>query len=523
MPTDSEILLAEASRSPAHRAAIDARLKWLNLARPNQITPPGKWQIWLCMAGRFWGKTRVGAEDMWWHCYTVPGARGAVVAPTTGDLRIYCFEGPAGLKNVIPPAILRGGDIATAYNRSLFEIYFANGSIIQGFSAEEPERLRGPGVTRAWLDELGAWKNKTINEAWSNLNFMLREGVDPRIVATTTPRPKPLIYNLVDRCGKDVIMSTGSSHDNRDNIAASVFERVSIYEGTKTGDQEIHGRLVNLEDAGIVQRSWLKTWAAAKPNGDALPLPKFEYIILSLDTAFSEKNIDKDTGDPDPTGAEVWGVFSLPGDKPRDMFGQRIPPPLYVMLLDCWDEWLGFPELVKRVLGERNTEYGAKDDAIIRPLYGPDYERGSGRKTDLIIIEAKGSGISLLQTLAVNKIKAYAFNPGKADKLARFHMVSHMFKAGLVYVPEGRMVRSDGTFVCGTGRFAKWAEPAIEQWCTFAGEGSIAHDEHVDCASQGLRYLEMAGLLQPTKLPEDEPTEGVIRRSPDEGMNPYAA
>ena len=522
VPTESEILLAEAAKSPQHRAAIDARLRWLRTARPNQITPPGDWDVWLCLAGRFWGKTRTGAEDMWWHCYTIPGARGAVIAPTTGDLRIYCFEGPSGLKAVIPPEILRGGDITTAYNRSLFEIYFANGSLIQGFSAEEPDRLRGPGVTRAWLDELGAWKKQSIQASWDNINFMLREGADPRIVATTTPRPKPLIYSLTKR--STVIMSTGSSYDNKANIAASVFERVSVYEGTKTGEQEIHGRLLSLDDAGIIKKEWLQMWPAAKKDGTPNPLPKFDFLIMSLDTAFTEKTLDKETGDPDPTGCEILGAFTMPGEKPRDLFGKRVYPPTQVMLLDAWDDFLGFPELVKRVLAELKTEYGAADDAFIAPMIGPDYQRGTGRKIDLVVIEDKGSGISLRQTLAGAGIAAYAYNPGNADKLARLHMVSHVYSNGLVWVPEGRLVnKATGAFIRGTGKFASWAEPAIEQWCTFAGEGSIAHDEHVDCASQGIRVLLNHGILMPIKRPEDEPTEGSYSRPPSERANPYAA
>lgn len=397
-------------------------------------------------------------------------------------------------------------------------------SAVYDLEIEDAHEFFANGILVHNCDELGAWKKQSINEAWSNINFMLREGADPRLIATTTPRPKPLIYDLVERVGKDVIMSTGSSMDNRRNIAASVFDRVGVYEGTKVGDQEIHGKLLNLEDSGIIKKQWIKQWPAAKPDGTPNPLPKFDFLIMSLDTAFTEKTLDKETGDPDPTGCEIWGAFTLPGEKPRDLFGKRVYPAMQAMLLDAWDDFLGFPELVKRVLAELKTEYGAADDAHIAPMIGPDYRVGTGRKIDLVVIEDKGSGISLRQTLAGAGIAAYAYNPGNADKLARLHMVSHVFSNGLVWVPEGRLVnKATGAFIRGTGKFASWADTAVEQWCTFAGEGSIAHDEHVDCASQGIRVLLNHGILLPVKRPEDEPTEGVYARPPSERVNPYAA
>lgn len=513
--TNAELLAASVRRSPQMAAASSARLKWLAEARPNQITPGGEWDVWLIMAGRFFGKTRAGAEDMWWHCVDNLGARGAVVAPTHNDLRIYCFEGPSGLCNVVPKEVLRGGELHTAYVKSPYmEMHFANGSIIQGFSADQPDRLRGPGVTRVWCDELASWRR--LKESWDNLNFMLREGKDPRIVVTTTPRPKPLVSQLIRK--KTTVISRGSSYDNRANIAANVFSRIAEYEGTKIGDQEIHGQLLNPEESGVIKRSWLKMW----PHDSKLP--RFELIVISIDTAYSEKDLDKDTGDPDPTACQVWGVFMLPWEKPKDMFGRIIYPPMNVLLLDAWQEWLGFPDLVKRVLKARDVEYGAHDEMYIQPLIGPPTMIGTGRKADQIIVEDIGSGKSLRQTLAGAGIGAYAYNPGNADKLARLHIVSHLFSNGLVWVPEGTLVNPvTKKPVGGTGKFAKWADTAIEQWCTFAGEGSIEHDDNVDAMTQCLRVLSDNGLLQPTKRPEHELTEPVIRAPSERRENPYAA
>ena len=94
--------------------------------------------------------TRAGAEDTFHYAAWNAGTRTAVVAPTQADLRKTIFEGDSGLLSVIPQACLLGGSRDSSYNSSIFQITLWNGSIIQGFSAEKPDRLRGPQFHRAW-------------------------------------------------------------------------------------------------------------------------------------------------------------------------------------------------------------------------------------------------------------------------------------------------------------------------------------------------------------------------------------
>jgi phage terminase large subunit-like protein len=61
-----------------------------------------------------------------------------------------------------------------------------NGAVATTYSADEPERLRGPQHDAAWCDELAAWR---YPEAWDMLMFGMRPGGDPRTVVPTTPRP----------------------------------------------------------------------------------------------------------------------------------------------------------------------------------------------------------------------------------------------------------------------------------------------------------------------------------------------
>ena len=76
--------------------------EWQKTARNKQLTPEKEFLIWLILAGRGWGKTRTGAEDIAIYAMRNENVNCAVVAPTHGDLRRVCFGGNSGLLSVIP-------------------------------------------------------------------------------------------------------------------------------------------------------------------------------------------------------------------------------------------------------------------------------------------------------------------------------------------------------------------------------------------------------------------------------------
>jgi phage terminase large subunit-like protein len=90
------------------------------------------------MAGRGFGKTRLGAEEIAWQAIVQPATRWAVVAPTFSDARDTCAEGESGIV-----AVLQRYQMLQNYNRSIGEILLKNGSRIKLFSADNPERFRG--------------------------------------------------------------------------------------------------------------------------------------------------------------------------------------------------------------------------------------------------------------------------------------------------------------------------------------------------------------------------------------------
>lgn len=232
---DVELLLRQfvTSRSAEQHAT---RATWPDLARPSQLTPPGNWYVWMILAGRGWGKTRTGAEDMAHYALEHPGSRLAVVAPTAAAARDVCVEGESGLARILPDGAVR------AWNRSMGELVLSNGSRFKLFSADEPERLRGYQHHRAWCDELAAW---SYPEAFDQLLFGLRLGDDARVIITTTPKPTSLIRNLLQREG--VHITRGSTFENEANLAPAALEQLRArYEGTRTGRQELYAEV--LED-----------------------------------------------------------------------------------------------------------------------------------------------------------------------------------------------------------------------------------------------------------------------------------
>jgi len=216
---------------------------------------------------------------------------------------------------------------------------------------------------------------------------------------------------------------------------------------------------------GIFKREWIKLFPADKP------LPKFDCILQSLDTALTSNTFS------DPTAFTAFGIFEHKGAKAA-------------MLIDAWQERLEYPELKKKVLSEWKTRYG----------------EGEGKRSDFILVEAKGSGISVIQDLQRAQIPVRAYNPGRADKMQRASLISYLFEAGLVFFPESDRFK---------GKFPSWAEQVVEQLESFP---NASHDDFVDSVTQALRYLRDAMWLKVKDDPEEEDQEDPLPR-----VNPYAS
>lgn len=458
-------IAAEFNAQPEHdRIAKIAHASWVAGAHPYQIPPPLEqdYLVWMMLAGRGAGKTRSAAEALWWWAWLIPGARCLVLAPTSNDVKFTCFEGQSGLLNVIPQELI------VDYNKQDHQIKLVNGSIIRGISADSYERLRGPQWHFAWCDELAAFQY--LQDAWDMMMFGLRLGEQPRVIVTTTPKPKDLILELVGREGDDVIIDRASTYENAVNLAPSFQRQLEQYKGSKLYQQEVLGEIVDLEDGKVVSRDMFRLWPANKA------FPKFEYIIQSYDCAFTDKEHN------DPTAMTTWGVF-----KPMD-------GPMSVLLIDCWAEHLTFPQLKPKVLDEWRVSYGEGRDA---------------KRPDLILVEDKAAGISLIQELRQMHLPVRAWNPGRADKMTRLQITASIFTTGRVWLPE-----SDKR----PGYVKNWCEGFLSQLCSFPDS---THDDYVDSATQAIRLLKDIGYLDINPEPRYDDDDDYFDAQPKR-VNPYA-
>jgi phage terminase large subunit-like protein len=181
------------------------------------------------------------------------------------------------------------------WNRSLGEILLTNGSRIKLFSADKPDRFRGPQHHGAWCDELAAYR---YTDAWDQLQFGLRLGDKPRIIVTTTPRPTSLIRSLANRTDGSVAVTRGSTFDNANNLAPSALADLKIrYEGTRLGRQELYGEIIDEVDGAL----WTNVLLDETRVQDAPPLIR---IVVAIDPAVTSRP------DSDETGIVVAGVTS---------------------------------------------------------------------------------------------------------------------------------------------------------------------------------------------------------------------
>jgi phage terminase large subunit-like protein len=290
-PSRQRLRTAWNAASPAQRAtelrANPALARdWALWARDDQLTPPGDWTYWLILAGRGWGKTRTGAE---WVRSEVKRSRFVnLIGATADDARDIMIEGESGILSICP----RGE--RPEYKPSQRKLAWPNGAVSLIFTADEPERLRGKQHEKLWADELAAWR---YAEAWTQAQFGLRLGARPQACITTTPRPTPLVRELIADPG--TLATLGTTYDNRDNLAPSFFSKiVKTYEGTRLGRQELNGEVLLDNPRALWTRARIDELRRPKPGDDALAafLASLRRIVVAVDPAVTSNEHSDETG-----------------------------------------------------------------------------------------------------------------------------------------------------------------------------------------------------------------------------------
>ena len=276
----------ELLRGMSRADLIDLAWNWYANARLDQIAPEGDWSTWLLLAGRGFGKSRTGAE--WVRSKAMAGIGPiGLIAPTAADARDVIVEGPAGILAISPP------DERPLYEPSKRRLTWPNGVTASLFSADEPDRLRGPQHAICWLDELAAYSNPQA--VWDMMSFGLRLGSNPQALITTTPRPIPLLRKLID--DSKTVLTRGSTRDNTNNLAPSFVDQIEArYAGTRLGRQELEGEILEDTPGALWTRAVLDDAFSDEP------VPHLVRVVVAVDPSGS----DGETGDSQ--GIVVCGV-----------------------------------------------------------------------------------------------------------------------------------------------------------------------------------------------------------------------
>lgn len=287
------------------------RIPWEKAARPEQMAPPGDWFVWLIMAGRGYGKSRSANEWAAGKARKYPRSRIALVAATIADARDTVVEGESGLLACLDDAELRGGSQETAWNRSLGELYMANGSRFKTYSSEKPRKLRGPQHNFAVADEAAFWtdanKGTVTDTTWTNLVIGTRLPARPgwdgdyraQICVATTPRPVALLKTqdpdparagLMQR--PTTIITRGRTAENLANLSDTYKAQViAPLIGTRLGRQELDAELLDDREDAL--------WRRDQIDADRMPpepLPDMIRVVVGVDPAVSDGEGSAETG-----------------------------------------------------------------------------------------------------------------------------------------------------------------------------------------------------------------------------------
>lgn len=245
-------------------------------ARGDQWPPAGlNWDVWFYMSGRGVGKTKAGGN--WARMMARKTDRLALIGRRGKDVRQTMVEGPSGLIKTCEAA----GE-SWDWKPSTMEFTFENGAVAFGFSAEEPEALRGPEHGGGWLDE--PCHMDLIDEVWSNYNLGLRsEGVPGGAKTLLTSSPLPIQWTKdrieekgqmifdelghpvidpetgeIERAPKTILVQVPTSV-NLHNLDAGYRRRViNPLRGTRKGKQELDAMLLEDVEGALWEAEWLQ-------------------------------------------------------------------------------------------------------------------------------------------------------------------------------------------------------------------------------------------------------------------------
>ena len=255
---------------------------------PPERTDSGEdWTTWLILGGRGAGKTRAGAEWVRRTALADPNARIALIGEGEHETREVMVEGVSGVLAVHRP------DERPEWIPTRRMLKWKEGAVAQVFSSEDPESLRGPQFSAAWLDELAKWRH--AEATFDMLQFGLRLGERPRQVVTTTPRPIDLLKRLM--ADTRTAITHAGTRANAYNLAPAFVETVlQRYQGTRLGRQEIDGEIIEERPDALWTRARIE---AARVTA----APALMRVVVAVDPPGSARK-----------GADACGIVAAGRD-----------------------------------------------------------------------------------------------------------------------------------------------------------------------------------------------------------------
>jgi len=271
-----------AGMSPDDKRRL-ARQLWHRAARPEQLLPPGDWRVWYLQGGRGSGKTRAAAEALAELIETSDPGDWAVIAPTYGDARDVCIEGPSGLLQALGLSRSFAG-----WNRSIGELRLpGDGTVFVDGADDGALRVQGKNLRGAWCDEVGLWRRWDM--AWhESLSFAVR--LQPaRIVASGTPKEGHGLVRLLIN-DATIPKSRLRTRDNLRNLSpAAVAELEERYAGTRRGRQELEGEFLTDIPGALWTRHLIENARAERP-------PTLRRVVVAVDPAVTSAEGSDETG-----------------------------------------------------------------------------------------------------------------------------------------------------------------------------------------------------------------------------------
>jgi len=265
---------------------------WKLIRRPGQTPPGGNWTIWALICGRGYGKTRTGVS--WCLEKVAKGHRyGAIVVPTNSEIKKIIVNGESGFFNVCEP------DQMPVYNSKDQTLIFPNEqkTVINIFSAEKADRLRGQQCSFGWCDELCSFRRLTGDlGTWDMLMFGLRLqdcNEAPQVLVTTTPRPIDMVRNWVKNPDRyNAVITEGDTHENSANLAPEFYNQIiSQYRGTRLEVQEVQGKILDDNPESVFDRDNIE-----KTSIYNMDRSEITTIAIAVDPAVSDDEGSDDTG-----------------------------------------------------------------------------------------------------------------------------------------------------------------------------------------------------------------------------------